>query len=112
MGIYDEQVLPRIINVVCAMKVMRPLRQRVCEGLHGQVVELGFGSGLNIPYYPETITSVAAIEPADTGWKLAGKRLAGDRCPGRTEGPRRPVAAAARRQLRHRPVHLHVVHHP
>ena len=76
MGIYDEQVLPRIINVACGLKTLRPLRQRVCEGLHGQVVEVGFGSGLNIPFYPDSVTGVAAVEPADTGWKLAGKRLA------------------------------------
>jgi ubiquinone/menaquinone biosynthesis C-methylase UbiE len=75
MGIYDAQVLPRIINVACGLKPLRPLRQRVCEGLHGRVVEVGFGSGLNIPFYPEGVSSVAAVEPADTGWKLAGKRL-------------------------------------
>jgi len=77
MGIYEEHVLPRIINVACGMKTLRELRERACEGLSGRVVEVGFGSGLNIPYYPPTITSVAAIEPADTGWKLAGKRVAG-----------------------------------
>ncbi|MEW6472282.1 MAG: class I SAM-dependent methyltransferase [Actinomycetota bacterium] len=76
MGIYDERVLPRIINLACNVKPLRRLRERVCAGLHGQVVEVGFGSGLNIPYYPPEVSAVAAIEPADTGWKLAGKRLA------------------------------------
>jgi len=77
MGVYDEHVLPRIIDVACGVKPLRPLRERVCAGLHGRVLEVGFGSGLNIPYYPAEVSSVAAIEPADTGWKLAGKRLAG-----------------------------------
>jgi len=81
MAIYGEQVLPRIINVACGMKVTKPLRRRVCAGLHGQVVEVGFGSGLNIPFYPAAVTGVAAIEPADVGWKLARKRLAASTVP-------------------------------
>jgi ubiquinone/menaquinone biosynthesis C-methylase UbiE len=76
MGFYGEQVVPRITNVACGMKSNRVLRERVCEGLHGRVVEIGFGSGHNIPHYPAAITSVAAIEPADLGWKLARERLA------------------------------------
>ena len=75
MGLYREQVLPRIINVACGMKNAEPLRRRVCTGLAGDVVEIGFGSGLNVPFYPAEVTRVAAIEPADLGWKLAAKRL-------------------------------------
>ena len=75
MGLYGEQVLPRIINVACGLKAAAPLRSRVCEGLEGDVVEIGFGSGHNVPFYPATVSRVAAIEPADIGWKLAEKRL-------------------------------------
>ncbi len=75
MGLYGEQVLPRIIDVACGMKVTEPLRQRVCEGLAGDVVEIGFGSGLNVPFYPGSVSRVTAVEPADLGWKLAAKRL-------------------------------------
>jgi ubiquinone/menaquinone biosynthesis C-methylase UbiE len=75
MGIYAEQVLPRMINAACGMRSSNPLRSRVCAGLHGQVVEIGFGSGHNVPFYPAAVTGVAAIEPADLGWRLAGKRL-------------------------------------
>lgn len=76
MGIYGDHVLPRLINVGCDVKAAREQRARVCEGLAGEVVEIGFGSGLNVPYYPGAVTRVAAVEPADVGWKLAGKRLA------------------------------------
>jgi ubiquinone/menaquinone biosynthesis C-methylase UbiE len=75
MNAYEKHVLPRIIDVACGMKVAREQRARVCEGLAGEVVEIGFGSGLNVPHYPGAVTRVAAIEPADTGWKLARKRL-------------------------------------
>jgi SAM-dependent methyltransferase len=75
MGIYREHVLPRIVNAACGMKAVAPLRRRVCEGLEGNVVEIGFGSGHNVPFYPQTVSRVAAIEPADLGWRLAEKRL-------------------------------------
>ena len=77
MGLYGEQVLPRLINVACAMgPVVGPLRERVCAGLHGEVVEIGFGSGHNVPYYPAAVSRVAAVEPSDVGWKLAAERIA------------------------------------
>ncbi|MGE5287794.1 MAG: class I SAM-dependent methyltransferase [Micromonosporaceae bacterium] len=75
MGFYGERVLPRILNVACGVKRAEPLRHRVCEGLAGDVVEIGFGSGLNVPFYPAAVTRVAAVEPADVSWKLAQKRL-------------------------------------
>jgi ubiquinone/menaquinone biosynthesis C-methylase UbiE len=75
MGVYGDHVLPRIIDVACGLKTNDPHRERVCARLDGEVVEIGFGSGLNVPFYPATVKRVAAVEPADTGWKLAQKRL-------------------------------------
>ena len=75
MSLYAERVLPRIMNVACGAKQSRPLRERVCAGLHGQVVEIGFGSGHNVPFYPETVQRVAAIEPSTLSWKLARERV-------------------------------------
>ena len=77
MGIYRERVLPHVLNVACGVKAAEPLRRRVCEGLAGEVVEIGFGSGLNVPFYPTAVTKVAAVEPSDGAWKLADKRLVG-----------------------------------
>jgi SAM-dependent methyltransferase len=75
MGLYGDQVLPRVIDVLGGMKATEPQRKRVCDGLAGEVIEIGFGSGLNVPFYPSAVDRVAAIEPADVGWKLARKRL-------------------------------------
>lgn len=86
MGFYTERVLPRIIDVACGMKQSEPQRRRVCEGLHGEILEIGFGSGLNVPFYPAAVTDVAAIEPADAGWKLARERVRASRIPVRRSG--------------------------
>jgi SAM-dependent methyltransferase len=81
MGRYETHVLPRIINTVCGARTLQPLRSRVCEDLAGEVVEIGFGSGLNVPFYPAAVTSVSAVEPSDLGWRLAGKRVEAARVP-------------------------------
>jgi SAM-dependent methyltransferase len=86
MGYYEAHVLPRILNAVCGASSLQPLRNRVCEDLAGAVVEIGFGSGLNVPFYPAAVTSVSAVEPSDLGWKLASKRVGAARVPVRRAG--------------------------
>jgi len=75
MGWYGERVLPRLINIACGAHSSDPTRSRVCARLAGEVVEVGFGSGLNIAFYPATVTRVAAVEPAELGWQLAAGRV-------------------------------------
>jgi ubiquinone/menaquinone biosynthesis C-methylase UbiE len=86
MGVYREHVLPRIVDVLCNMKEAQPQRRRVCHGLAGDVVEIGFGSGLNVPFYGPNVARVVAVEPADVAWKLAAKRLGGTTVPIRRAG--------------------------
>jgi ubiquinone/menaquinone biosynthesis C-methylase UbiE len=81
MGIYREQLLPRITNLVMGSSDHVPIRQRVCAGLSGAVLEIGFGSGLNVPYYPEPVTRVYAVEPAALGQRLGASRLAASPVP-------------------------------
>lgn len=74
-------MVPRIVDAACGMRFNEPLRERACAGLTGRVVEIGFGSGLNVPFYPETVELVSAVEPADLGWRLASERVAAARVP-------------------------------
>lgn len=76
MGFYDDRIVPRIVKVACGGKEVDPHRERVCAGLTGEVVEVGFGSGLNVPFYPAAVTRVAAVEPSDVGWRLGAENLA------------------------------------
>lgn len=77
MGWWTEQVVPRATDVVLRGAFVADLRQRACAGLAGEVVEIGFGSGLNVPHYPAAVTTVRAVEPSDVAWELAQGRLAG-----------------------------------
>ena len=81
MGFYDDQVLPRIIDVALGNKRIGKLRRRALEDLSGTVVEIGFGSGTNVPYYPPAVERVFAVDPAVVGRKLATKRLAASSIP-------------------------------
>ncbi len=81
MGFYDDRVLPHILNFLCGMDADKPFREKACAGLAGDVVELGFGSGTNVEFYPDTVTRIAAIEPSDEAWKIAAKRVAASTVP-------------------------------
>jgi ubiquinone/menaquinone biosynthesis C-methylase UbiE len=75
VGIYQEQFLPRFQDLVMRRKATREVRARVCEGLGGEVVEVGFGTGLNAPYYPAEVTKVLAVEPSSVCMRLAQPRI-------------------------------------
>lgn len=76
MGFYENQVLPRVIDWVMNTGHMKKARKRTAGSLEGEtVLEIGFGSGLNLPFYPSSVKQLLAVDPAVLGRKLAGKRL-------------------------------------
>lgn len=75
MGIWERHVVPRIVDKSLGTAEVRALRVETCAGLRGRVLEVGFGSGLNIAHYPSMVTEVAAVEPNDTAWRMAAPRL-------------------------------------
>jgi len=76
MSFYQDQLLPRMQDKVMGRKPNRAVRARVCAGLAGDVVEVGFGTGLNTWYYPPEVTRVFAIEPSQLCMRLAESRIA------------------------------------
>jgi ubiquinone/menaquinone biosynthesis C-methylase UbiE len=81
MGLYSDQVLPRIVDLTMRGSEVEKARARVAAGLDGEVLEIGFGSGRNIPYYPARLKRLWAVDPAAVGRKLAEKRAAASAVP-------------------------------
>src|SRR5690625_7491928 len=76
MGWWQDRVLPRMVDNSLSIEPIMAERRRACAALHGRVVELGFGSGLNIAALPSAVTSLTAIEPSSGGWDLAERGTA------------------------------------
>jgi len=79
MGFYSERVFPRLINRLMDTTQTRETRARVCAGLTGDVLEIGFGTGLNLPHLPAAVTRLWAVDPMENGRILAGDRLSAAR---------------------------------
>lgn len=68
-------MVPRAVHRSLDNPVVRGYRERVCAGLSGDVLEIGFGSGLNVPHLPSAVRSVTAVEPTDRAWQLAQEAI-------------------------------------
>ncbi len=76
MGVYGDRILPWAIDKMCGTAENDGYRAAICAGLAGDGVEIGFGSGLNLPHYPPEVTSLMAVDPATYGRRLAADRVA------------------------------------
>ena len=76
MGLWTERLVPRLTDRALSGHEIGELRAAACVGLHGEVLEIGFGSGLNLAHYPVEVTSVSAVEPSDTAWEISADRRA------------------------------------
>lgn len=75
MGFYEDVILPRCIDFTLSTRPILRARERIVQGLRGDVLELGFGSGLNLPYMPTDVSTLHAVDPSGGARKLAKKRL-------------------------------------
>jgi ubiquinone/menaquinone biosynthesis C-methylase UbiE len=64
MSLYRHFVLPRLIHLAMKQKLLREERAKVVSGAHGDVLEIGIGSGLNLPYYGEAVQRVVGVDPS------------------------------------------------
>lgn len=74
MGFYEKYVLPNVVHFVCGQKQTMKQREKIVPQATGRVLEIGIGSGLNIPYYdPDKVDHLWGIDPSAEMWAIARK---------------------------------------
>jgi len=81
VSFYVDRVLPRVTDLALSGREFSAIRARVCADVHGEVLEVGFGSGRNVPHYPASVSRVLAVDPATGGRAVAAKRVAASAVP-------------------------------
>lgn len=76
MNAYDRYLMPRLVNCACSSPMIAKARWRVVPRAAGRVLEIGFGSGLNLPFYERSrIERLWALEPSPQMRALAARRV-------------------------------------
>jgi ubiquinone/menaquinone biosynthesis C-methylase UbiE len=75
VGFYDNHILPRVLDFAMKRSALAEQREWVMKHVKGQVLEVGFGSGLNLPYYPREVKTISAVEPSTAMRDRALKRI-------------------------------------
>ena len=71
MGLYSKWILPPLLQLAMGQKDLRAYRQRVVPAARGWILEIGIGSGLNLPYYGRDVTGVIGIDPSPELLRMA-----------------------------------------
>jgi ubiquinone/menaquinone biosynthesis C-methylase UbiE len=77
MGLYEKYVLPRLLDLTMRNPVVRRERERFVPLAAGRVLEIGIGSGLNIPFYSERVDALCGLDPSPELGRMARKRAGG-----------------------------------
>jgi ubiquinone/menaquinone biosynthesis C-methylase UbiE len=63
MGFYSKYIFPHLLEWALGNPQLGKYRRRALETAQGKVLEIGFGTGLNLPYYPQSVSEIMAIDP-------------------------------------------------
>jgi ubiquinone/menaquinone biosynthesis C-methylase UbiE len=75
MGFYSEKIFPHVLDWFMDREVLARYRKMLLAGAKGQVLEVGFGTGVNLPYYPPGIPKITALDSNPGMERLARKRI-------------------------------------
>ncbi|MGE0758294.1 MAG: class I SAM-dependent methyltransferase [Pirellulaceae bacterium] len=75
MGIYSRVIFPHLCDLLLDNQRIRRLRQDLLVQAHGRILEIGFGTGLNLPHYPNSVRAITAVDPNVGMHRLAQRRI-------------------------------------
>ena len=75
MGMYSRLIFPRLLELSMSGQELSRYRQALLASVRGEVLEIGFGTGLNMPYYGDGVTALTAIDPNEGMAAIATPRI-------------------------------------
>lgn len=75
MKFYSQVILPKLLDITMSDPRISQYREAVLSEVSGQVLEIGFGTGLNLPHYPETVQKITTVDPNPGMNQLAQNRI-------------------------------------
>src|SRR5215468_5292399 len=76
MSFYSQRIFPHILDKMLGTSEFTELRKSLLADVSGQVFEVGFGTGLNLPHYPAAVKRITTVDPNPGAHKLAQRRIA------------------------------------
>jgi len=74
MGFYDDVLLPRLCDLGMRSRQLRPYRERTVTAAEGRILEVGIGSGLNLPFYSPAAREIVGLEPSSRMVAMARRK--------------------------------------
>lgn len=75
MGFYSQKIMPRLLDWAMSGPTMSQYREQVLAEVEGAVLEIGFGTGLNLPHYPTHVQEITTVDPNPGMNAIAQKRI-------------------------------------